>query len=77
MALGILKVFSVLKYFCFFLKVFSEMTSARSIVLTSGTLSPMSSFSSELGASFPIQLEANHVIPDAQVNSRHYVIIYR
>ncbi|KAG5192615.1 helicase C-terminal domain-containing protein [Tribonema minus] len=35
---------------------------ARSVVLTSGTLSPMDSFASELGVPFPIQLEAGHVI---------------
>ena len=46
---------------------FSNMTSAHCIVLTSGTLSPMVSFSSELGVSFPIQLEAAHVIADSQV----------
>lgn len=39
----------------------------RSIVLTSGTLSPMASFSSELDVRFPIQLEANHVIDKSQV----------
>ena len=38
-----------------------------SIVLTSGTLSPMSSFSSELDVSFPMKLEANHVIEKKQV----------
>jgi len=45
---------------------FSQLTCARTIVLTSGTLSPMGSFSSELGVAFPIQLEANHVIPEEQ-----------
>jgi DNA repair helicase Rad3 len=39
----------------------------RSIVLTSGTLSPMVSFSSELDVSFPLTLEANHVIDKRQV----------
>ena len=39
----------------------------RSIVLTSGTLSPMTSFSSELSVEFPITLEANHVIDKKQV----------
>ena len=50
-------------------QAFSELASARSVVLTSGTLSPMRSFSSELGVSFPpaLQLEANHVIADSQV----------
>ncbi|XP_041436852.1 BRCA1 interacting helicase 1 L homeolog isoform X2 [Xenopus laevis] len=47
---------------------FSDLSSnARTIVLTSGTLSPMGSFSSELGVKFSIQLEANHVIHKSQV----------
>ncbi|XP_073735624.1 Fanconi anemia group J protein isoform X4 [Callorhinus ursinus] len=37
------------------------------IVLTSGTLSPMKSFSSELGVTFTVQLEANHVINNSQL----------
>ncbi|CAL8115694.1 unnamed protein product [Orchesella dallaii] len=39
----------------------------HSIVLTSGTLSPMQSFESELGAPFPLRLEASHVIDKNQV----------
>lgn len=35
---------------------------ARSVLLTSGTLSPMDSFEMELDAAFPIRVEANHVI---------------
>ncbi|XP_044141143.1 Fanconi anemia group J protein isoform X1 [Bufo gargarizans] len=47
---------------------FSDLSgNARTIVLTSGTLSPMSSFSSELGVKFSIQLEASHVIQKSQV----------
>lgn len=47
--------------------VFHELRSAaRCIVLTSGTLSPMASFQSELGTQFPIALEANHVIKPGQ-----------
>lgn len=47
--------------------VFQELkATARSIILTSGTLSPMQSFQSELGTSFPITLEANHVIKQNQ-----------
>ncbi|KAK2847523.1 hypothetical protein Q5P01_010522 [Channa striata] len=47
---------------------FSDLSgSVRSIVLTSGTLSPMGSFSSELGVDFSIKLEANHVINKSQV----------
>ncbi|XP_060076012.1 Fanconi anemia group J protein homolog [Ylistrum balloti] len=46
---------------------FSDFKDTRNIVLTSGTLSPMSSFESELGVPFPIKLEANHVIEDKQV----------
>lgn len=35
---------------------------AHSVVLTSGTLSPLDSFSSELGTSFQVSLEAPHVV---------------
>ncbi|KAM6948655.1 Fanconi anemia group J protein [Aplochiton taeniatus] len=41
--------------------------SVHSIILTSGTLSPMASFSSELGVKFSLQLEASHVINKSQV----------
>ncbi|RYG94678.1 hypothetical protein EON65_57120 [archaeon] len=34
----------------------------HSVILTSGTLAPLDSFASELGTSFPIRLEASHVI---------------
>ena len=48
--------------------VFDELKeNTRSIVLTSGTLSPMTSFSSELDVKFPIQLEASHVIDKRQL----------
>ena len=46
---------------------FLDLQETHSIILTSGTLSPMTSFSSELGMSFPIQLEASHVIKNSQV----------
>ncbi|KGL91372.1 Fanconi anemia group J protein [Charadrius vociferus] len=46
---------------------FSDLSDVRTIVLTSGTLSPMDSFSSELGVKFSIQLEANHIIRNSQV----------
>lgn len=36
--------------------------SAHSVIITSGTLSPMSSFAAELGHRLPIRLEAPHVI---------------
>jgi len=39
----------------------------RSIVLTSGTLSPIVTFASELDVKFPITLEADHVIDRKQV----------
>ncbi len=49
-------------------QAFTDMgTVTRSIILTSGTLSPMDSFQSELGVPFPIQLEASHVIAAKQV----------
>ncbi|CEG39082.1 hypothetical protein L917_18991 [Plasmopara halstedii] len=50
---------------------FSDLASkARSVILTSGTLSPMDSFAGELGTDFPIRLEASHV-----VNMRKQVFI--
>jgi Fanconi anemia group J protein len=52
----------------FSLKAFFEIGEySRSVILTSGTLSPMSTFSSELGCKFPVQLEANHVVGSSQV----------
>ncbi|KAG0244286.1 Fanconi anemia group J protein [Mortierella sp. GBA43] len=42
-------------------------TQARSVILTSGTLSPMDSFTSELQTTFKIQLEADHVVDKGQV----------
>ncbi|CAO3578742.1 unnamed protein product [Absidia cylindrospora] len=40
---------------------------AHSIILTSGTLTPVTTFEAELDAKFPICLEANHVIKPSQV----------
>jgi Fanconi anemia group J protein len=41
---------------------------ARAVVLTSGTLAPLSSFASELGVAFPIRMEAPHCVDmDRQV----------
>ncbi|XP_037124274.1 Fanconi anemia group J protein isoform X3 [Syngnathus acus] len=46
---------------------FSDLSgTVHSIVLTSGTLAPMASFSLELGVKFSVQLEANHVINKSQ-----------
>ncbi|KAI7860453.1 hypothetical protein BDC45DRAFT_494473 [Circinella umbellata] len=48
--------------------IFKDMTKdTRSVVLTSGTLSPLNTFASELETDFPIRLEANHVIDRSQV----------
>ena len=42
---------------------FGDVTrAARCVVLTSGTLAPLDSFASELGASFPIRAEAPHCV---------------
>ena len=57
-----------LHYLCLNAAVsFKQMRSSHSIILTSGTLSPMSSFESELGLPFPIKFEASHVIDSKQV----------
>lgn len=48
--------------------IFQDMcASTKSVILTSGTLSPMDTFASELETSFPGKLEANHVIEPSQV----------
>jgi Rad3-related DNA helicase len=39
----------------------------RSLILTSGTLSPMNTFASELDMQFPIVMEGNHVVKNEQV----------
>ena len=39
----------------------------RSLILTSGTLSPMNSFQAELGLTFPQRIENPHVIDPRQV----------
>ena len=59
----------IYKWVTIFFQAFSDVGSAvRSVILTSGTLSPMDSFQSELGVPFPIQLEASHVISAKQVS---------
>ncbi|KAG7383385.1 Fanconi anemia group J protein [Phytophthora pseudosyringae] len=51
--------------------VFAEVArNSHSVILASGTLSPMDSFAGELGVDFLIRLEANHV-----VNMRKQVLI--
>lgn len=48
--------------------VFNEIAAeSRSVILTSGTLSPLNSFSSELGVSFEHRFEGNHVIDSSQI----------
>jgi regulator of telomere elongation helicase 1 len=60
----------IIHLWCFFPGVAFRRLAAlkpRCIVLTSGTLSPMSSFASELGIPFPIRLEGEHVVGHSQV----------
>lgn len=48
---------------CFHPRVaFNALKKTSSVILTSGTLSPLIGFESELGCSFPIQYEGGHVI---------------
>ncbi|KAI8327937.1 hypothetical protein EDC96DRAFT_453025, partial [Choanephora cucurbitarum] len=48
--------------------IFNRMSQdTHSVILTSGTLSPLSTFASELDTEFTGQLEANHVIQPSQV----------
>ncbi|XP_071836149.1 regulator of telomere elongation helicase 1-like isoform X2 [Apostichopus japonicus] len=60
----------VLSYWCFSPGfTMQELVSqgVRSIILTSGTLSPLASFKSELKINFPVQLENPHVIKKHQM----------
>ncbi|XP_046682687.1 Fanconi anemia group J protein homolog isoform X2 [Homalodisca vitripennis] len=43
--------------------VFSELLGARTIVLASGTLSPLDSFQAELAVKFPWVVKGRHVVP--------------
>lgn len=59
-----------LSYWCFKPAVAMkglDKLKARCFLLTSGTLSPLDSFASELGLSFPIRLENPHVVTSPQV----------
>ncbi len=59
---------TTLGFWCFNPEVtFSELASqCKSVILTSGTLSPMETFASELGTPFANRLEALHVISEKQ-----------
>ncbi|XP_027167698.1 regulator of telomere elongation helicase 1 homolog isoform X1 [Coffea eugenioides] len=60
----------ILSWWCFNPGIAMEEFSrfgVRSIVLTSGTLSPMDSFAEELKLEFPIRLENPHVITENQI----------
>ncbi|XP_010874078.1 regulator of telomere elongation helicase 1 isoform X2 [Esox lucius] len=61
---------NVLSYWCFspgFSMQELVRQGVRSIILTSGTLSPMSSFTSEMQIPFPVCLENPHVIQNDQI----------
>ncbi|XP_038212814.1 Fanconi anemia group J protein homolog isoform X2 [Zerene cesonia] len=47
--------------------VFAALAPARCVILASGTLTPLASLHSELGAAFPLQVSPNHVIPRERV----------
>lgn len=59
-----------LNYWCFSPELsMMDLTqqSVHSLILTSGTLSPLNSFATELGVSFPIKLENPHIIDESQI----------
>ncbi|GBP00534.1 Fanconi anemia group J protein homolog [Eumeta japonica] len=47
--------------------VFSDLSVARCVILSSGTLAPIISLYSELGANFPLKVSPNHVVPPDRV----------
>ncbi|XP_061542845.1 regulator of telomere elongation helicase 1 isoform X2 [Phycodurus eques] len=61
---------NILSYWCFspsFSMQDLKNQGVRCIILTSGTLSPLSSFTSEMRIPFPVSLENNHVIERDQI----------
>ncbi|XP_034733746.1 regulator of telomere elongation helicase 1 [Etheostoma cragini] len=61
---------NILSYWCFspgFSMQDLENQGVRCIILTSGTLSPLSSFTSEMRIKFPVSLENSHVIERDQI----------
>jgi hypothetical protein len=46
----------------------------RSIILTSGTLSPLPAFQEEIGIPFPVQLENKHIISSSQVEMVYHLV---
>uniref|UniRef100_A0A3B3CSV6 Regulator of telomere elongation helicase 1 n=1 Tax=Oryzias melastigma TaxID=30732 RepID=A0A3B3CSV6_ORYME len=61
---------NILSYWCFspgFSMLELQKQGVRCIILTSGTLSPLSSFTSELRIPFPVRLENGHVIERDQI----------
>lgn len=64
------QVVKVLSFWCFSPGVVVrelKLLGIRSLLLTSGTLSPMNAFAAELETAFPIRLENSHVISPDQV----------
>lgn len=55
--------------------VFSELLGARSIVIASGTLSPIDSFEAELGVKFPWVVHGRHVVAAQNVISSYWSFI--
>ena len=63
----------VISYWCFAPSLAMqelENLNIRSIIVTSGTLSPLQSYSMELGLNFKEQLENPHIISDNQIHVR-------
>lgn len=60
-----------LSFWCFYpglaMQSLVANSGLRSLIVTSGTLSPLDSFAYELGVPFPIRLENPHVIPASQI----------
>ena len=50
---------------------FDDLNECHSILLASGTLSPLETFEAELGVTFKHKVEANHVIRPEQVFCRY------
>lgn len=54
------------------MRQFVSAMHVHSVILTSGTLSPMRSFAAELQLEFPIRLENAHIVDPSQVSQQSF-----
>jgi Rad3-related DNA helicase len=64
---GLIIIYNILQYLLYFRMQQLLDEGVRSIILTSGTLSPLRPFISEIGIEISVQLENPHIISEKQI----------